>query len=1282
MNINLFKSIFVGLLLTVILHLSCEKLDLANRTKFSPTLAPTSIGTNSATIKGKFMDIGEGVTSYGHCWSKTTNPTINDSKTSNSGEPPKQTEFASELTGLESNTEYFVKIYAMIGSEAVYGDQISFRTNIDVQLPTVTTTIATSITETTAASGGNISNNGGSTITSRGVCWSTSQNPTIADNKTTDGTGNGSFVSSLTSLLANTTYYIRAYATNSSGTAYGAQESFTTMAPVGSPVVTTTSVSNIAQTTATSGGEVTSDGGASVIARGVCWSTSHNPTITDTKTSNGSGTGSFVSSIVGLTANTTYYVRAYATNSSGTAYGAEESFATLAAVGSPSVTTTAISGIAQTTAISGGNVTNDGGATVTSRGVCWSTSSNPTTADNKTVDGSGTGSFVSSLASLSASTIYYVRAYAINSSGTAYGAQETFTTLAPVGSPTVTTNSVSAVAQTTATCGGNVTNDGGATVTARGVCWSTTSNPTTANNKTSDGTGTGTFVSSITGLNSNTIYYVRAYATNSSGTTYGVEQSFTTVGLPSVTTTSISSITQTTATGGGNVTDNGGLTITARGVCWSTSQNPTTTDSKTSDGTGTGIFTSSITGLTTNTTYYVRAYATNSVGTAYGIQVSFTASASIPSLSTTIISAITQTTASSGGIISSDGGASVTARGVCWSTSQNPTTTDSKTSDGTGTGTFSSSITGLSASTTYYVRAYAVNSSGTAYGSQQSFTTSANVPTVSTTAISSITQITASGGGNVTSDGGASVTAKGVCWSISQNPTTADSKTSNGTGTGIFSSSITGLTANTTYYVRAYATNSAGTAYGTQQSFTTTANIPSLTTTTISSITQTTASSGGTISSDGGASVTVRGVCWSTLQNPTTADSKTSDGTGTGTFTSSITGLTASTTYYVRAYATNSSGTAYGAQQSFTTSASVTTPTVATSSISSITQTTASGGGNVTSDGGATVTARGVCWSISQNPTTTDSKTSDGTGTGTFTSSIAGLTASTTYYVRAYATNSSGTAYGAQQSFTTSASVTTPTVTTASISSITQTTATGGGNVTSDGGAAVTAKGVCWSTSQNPTTSNSKTSDGTGTGTFASSITGLTAGTTYYVRAYATNSAGTSYGSQLSFTTTTGGTLAVGDVYQGGKIAYIFQSGDLGYVPGETHGIIANGVDQSSAAVWGCKGTTISGADGIVVGTGNQNTIDIVAGCLSASSAARICSDLVDGGYSDWYLPSKDELNKLFINRAKVDMYLPSKYWSSTEADSNNAVYLDFNTGLTANDTKDTYYFVRAVRSF
>ncbi len=323
----------------------------------------------------------------------------------------------------------------------------------------------------------------------------------------------------------------------------------------------------------------------------------------------------------------------------------------------------------------------------------------------------------------------------------------------------------------------------------------------------------------------NTVYHVRAYATNSKGTGYGEDVQFTTsqVAAPTLSTATATSLTQTTAVTGGNVTADGGGTVTARGVCFATTSNPTTTNTTVAGGTGTGVFVSNLTGLLPATTYYVRAYAINSAGTAYGNEISFTTTAiTEPVLTTAAATLITLTTATTGGNISSAGGGTVTARGVCYAITTNPTTSNFITSNGSGTGAFTSPLTGLLPGTKYYVRAYATNSAGTAYGNEISFTTGSAVsPTLTTTTVSSINLTTAVSGGNITSDGGGTVTLSGICWSTSANPTVSDSKTTDGTVSGSFGSTMTGLSEATTYYVRAYATNGAGTGYGNQLVFNT-----------------------------------------------------------------------------------------------------------------------------------------------------------------------------------------------------------------------------------------------------------------------------------------------------------------------------------------------------------------------------------------------------------------------------------------------------------------------------
>ena len=194
--------------------------------------------------------------------------------------------------------------------------------------------------------------------------------------------------------------------------------------------------------------------------------------------------------------------------------------------------------------------------------------------------------------------------------------------------------------------------------------------------------------------------------------------------LPTVTTADTSNVGLTTATCGGSVTDNGGVNVTVRGVCYGTSQNPTTSGTKTIDGAGNGAFTSAIMGLTANTFYYYRAYATNSAGTGYGPQISFTTKAALPSVFTDYVTTITTGSAVVQGHVTTTGSAAVTEKGLCYSKNSNPPTIyDNKIVIGNGTGAINSILNILIPNTTYYVRAYATSSIGTSYGATLTFTT-------------------------------------------------------------------------------------------------------------------------------------------------------------------------------------------------------------------------------------------------------------------------------------------------------------------------------------------------------------------------------------------------------------------------------------------------------------------------------------------------------------------------------------------------------------------------------
>lgn len=511
---------------------------------------------------------------------------------------------------------------------------------------------------------------------------------------------------------------------------------------------------------------------------------------------------------------------------------------------------------------------------------------------------------------------------------------------------------------------GKITRDMEPSITEFGFVYSKSAAPTIHNGATkavvSGAAPIGTAYNRlISNLDKETIYYARAYVTNGADTVYGSQVSFLTVeGLPVVKTLGSQSVTSSSAIIQCEAIDDAGESITARGVCYSLTPLPTTEGSHTSDGSGIGKWESSLSDLTSNATYYIRAYATNAFGTGYGEQITIQTTEGLAVVHTGKVTAITSNSASCGGEVVSDGDRQVTERGICWRKSSYPTVNDSHAANGTGTGTFSCSMTELEAGVEYHVRAYAVNSAGTVYGEDVKFTTQSIAPTVSTQAASSVTSSSALVSGTIVSNGGAAITQAGFYYRAEGDY--SDQEVQTQVSKNSFSYQLNDLEPGTKYYVRAYAVNSQGTGEGSTVTFTTPSGLPQVSTVSSSQVGSVKAIVTGKILSDGGFPIMECGICYSsTNKKPTLSDDVVVNKTAqSGQYSCELTNLTPSKTYYACAYAKNTNGTTYGSAISFKTTNGMPSITIAQ-------QPTYSGKnatlyGKITSDGGADITKYGV----------------------------------------------------------------------------------------------------------------------------------------------------------------------------------------------------------------------------------------------------------------------------------------------------------------------------------
>ncbi len=1237
------------------------------------TYLPTEITNDSFKARGEILSNGNTtLTEYGFIYLKSLSLTTIELGTANVQKESFTTNilgaFNKTIQSLDPDSRYIYRAYAINSQGTSYGATQSLITSsfITIGNPELITLID-SITTTTINTGGNIISTGNIDIKEYGII---AYNSVTFDIETpgilkvsVSGKKIGIYDTQLTSLFADTTYYIKAYAINESDRiGYGQVITVTTDKVASDPQITTY-VTNITQSSIDGEGDITFNGNAEVIEYGYLYSqTEPTPTL---QTGNtiifSSGTtniiGKYNFTQTGLSSNTQYYIRVYVKNRDTSnveriGYGNIINFTTNTSFIDPQVLTD-VNNYTSTTITTGGDIIFNGNGTITDYGIIITSNTtlsafelsdvNDTTVkkyQSSPLEANKLGKYQIIVSDLVSSTPYKIRAYVKaekdgESPKYGYGAIIVVTTAANlVASPPVVVTLISSIGDTELEAGGRIISNGNRPIIEYGIILSKITAENTKTNPTIDDiNGTtiiklstsdydllGTFIKTKNDLDLDTEYYVRAYAKNNGeliNPGYGDSIRFRTLPsllqtIPELSTLAASSISSTSFRCGGNITSRGNASIIEYGLIWGTTftsiDNATVSLSLDNISEGNkykvenndiiGSYATLLTDKQSNTKYYIRAYAKNSVGIGYGAVIEVITLplivSGLPSVTTTITQIFTDKVTGAVNILS-NGNLAIEEYGFIWSKTsdiENPVLADiegaspkafnHKTTKDPAeaiVGTYSRTAQPLESNVLYSIVAYAKNSQGVSYGERYRLTTLSDIEPTLPNILTTIAAITSSSivcGGEILSTGNAAIIEYGIVWvEVTDNsaiePTVSNNKIIKTFNiTGKYTETITGLVQNKIYNIRAYCKNAAinTIVYGNLKSITTslsnTLGDPTIQTLDISLITSSSFKSGGDIISNGNSEISEYGIIYSSdntkdpiLENvdefPETVKKTVNTNNRQGIFTESIlSGLISNKEYYVKAYAKNIAGRiGYGDRKDFKTLENIVkvVPVVSTS-ITQLTINSIVGGGTIISNGFDVIEEYGLIYSTSieipdiNNVTATPATAikvpiivTDKIQIGVFSTSITGLLAGTIYNVRAYAKNSIGYGYGSAVTLVTTSAlqIIRPSIKT-EVSTVTATSILAGGSVLSNGNSIITQYGIIWAKKSYLTTRGVSLEianiDGNAaeniyqkilTGDIAASffreLSLLVSGTEYEVRAYATNSAGIGYGDILRITT-------------------------------------------------------------------------------------------------------------------------------------------------------------------